>query len=334
MAYGLSYGAPPAGSWVPPAKPGVVPLRPLGLGELLDGAVQTLRQNPRVMIGLSAVVMAVIGVVSTALQIFASPRLLDVFATPEAELGTAELSSAIGGLTGTYLVPTMLQSLATTVVTGVLIVAVSEAVLGRRPGVAQVWATARPLVLRLVGLAVLTSLVTLLLLPVLIGPGLGLLAVSRSAGVVGLLVGVPLAIIAIVFVYVRLAFAAPALLLERLTIGQALRRSWRLVAGSWWRVFGILLLTTIIAGVAAALLSAPFAIIGAVLGAVVSPDDPTSTAAVTVPLVVTTVAAGIGTVVAAAVTAPFTAAVTALLYIDLRIRREGLDVALTRAAGA
>ena len=31
---------------------------------------------------------------------------------------------------------------------------------------------------------------------------------------------------------------------------------------------------------------------------------------------------------------PFTAAVTALLYIDLRMRREGLDVELIRASDA
>jgi hypothetical protein len=40
----------------------------------------------------------------------------------------------------------------------------------------------------------------------------------------------------------------------------------------------------------------------------------------------------VGSVLASTVTAPFTAALTALLYIDLRIRREGLDVALARAA--
>src|SRR3954471_436791 len=58
------WGPPPApgwgtgppsgyGSWTPPVQPGVVPLRPLGLGELFDGAVQTMRQNPRVMFGVS-----------------------------------------------------------------------------------------------------------------------------------------------------------------------------------------------------------------------------------------------------------------------------------------
>jgi hypothetical protein len=37
-------------------KPGVIPLRPLGVGEILDGAVTTIRRNPGPMLGLSAIV--------------------------------------------------------------------------------------------------------------------------------------------------------------------------------------------------------------------------------------------------------------------------------------
>ncbi len=40
----------------------------------------------------------------------------------------------------------------------------------------------------------------------------------------------------------------------------------------------------------------------------------------------------LGVVLSAAVVSPFGASVVSLLYIDLRIRREGLDVALARAA--
>jgi hypothetical protein len=42
---------------------------------------------------------------------------------------------------------------------------------------------------------------------------------------------------------------------------------------------------------------------------------------------------GLGTVLAGTLTAPFAAGVTVLVYIDRRIRREGLDLELARAAG-
>ena len=51
----------------PPAplapRPGVIPLRPLSLGEIYDGAFQVMRRNPGSMIGSAAIVGAFIAVV-------------------------------------------------------------------------------------------------------------------------------------------------------------------------------------------------------------------------------------------------------------------------------
>ena len=56
----------------------------------------------------------------------------------------------------------------------------------------------------------------------------------------------------------------------------------------------------------------------------------TETGTMTLPGLVLTGLAGI---VATTITAPFTAGVIVLLYVDRRMRREGLDIALARAAG-
>jgi hypothetical protein len=294
-----------------------------------------MRQNPRVMVGLSAAVMAVAGVLSTIFMVAGLPQMLSVLESPDEQIGASEVAGLVGGGISGFLVPALVQALAVVVLSGVLILAVSEAVLGRRPTIGQVWAKARPRILPLIGLSLLTALLTLLGSALLVGPGLALLAVSGEAAAVALIVGIPLAIVLAALLYVRLAFAAPALLLENLGVIAAMRRSWRLVRGSWWRVLGVLLLTTIIASIANGLLQTPFSIIGAVIAAAVAPGDAGgSTAAITPAVVITSVSGNIGTVIASTVTAPFSAAVTALLYIDLRIRREGLDVALARAAEA
>ena len=47
------------------------------------------------------------------------------------------------------------------------------------------------------------------------------------------------------------------------------------------------------------------------------------------PLMVT----GIGSILTSAITWPFTATGSVLVYVDRRIRREGLDIELARAAG-
>ncbi len=60
-----------------------------------------------------------------------------------------------------------------------------------------------------------------------------------------------------------------------------------------------------------------------------NPDDPLAAAGFApLQLVIT----GISSIVAATIVYPFWAGVTSLLYIDLRMRREGLDVELARAA--
>src|SRR3954451_24630069 len=316
-------------AWTPPAQPGVVPLRPLGLGELFDGAVRTMRQNPRVMFGVSAAVMAIGGVLSSLGLLFGGQRLAGTLAGTEDGLSRDELAAAASSGLVTLVVPAVLQALATIVLTGILILAVSEAVLGRRPSAGEVLRRVRPRIWALLGLSLLTALLYLVLLVVVAAPGTALLATSHPlAGGIAVALGVLLLVVVTPFLWVRLSFAAPTLLLEGLGIGASLARSWRLTVGSWWRIFGILLLTTLVATVAGGLLSAPFAVVGGIVGSALDGGSPGGGTA----FVVSQLIGNVGTVLSSTVTAPFTASVTALLYIDLRIRREGLDVALARAS--
>src|SRR5262245_11015908 len=60
------YTQPPAhlSGWVPPPpapKPGVIPLRPLGVAELLDGAITAIRQYPKAILLPSFVVALGVG---------------------------------------------------------------------------------------------------------------------------------------------------------------------------------------------------------------------------------------------------------------------------------
>ena len=58
-AAGRGYGPPVH-------KPGVVALRPLGLGDFFDGAFKTIRRNPKAMVGLAALVTTAFMVVPVA----------------------------------------------------------------------------------------------------------------------------------------------------------------------------------------------------------------------------------------------------------------------------
>jgi hypothetical protein len=186
----------------------------------------------------------------------------------------------------------------------------------------------RPALGRLIGLALLTGLIVYGSLIAGIALGAVLLA---TAGGLGTAVAVLLIIGAVclaVYFYCRLALAPSALVLEKAGIRTSLRRSGILVRRSWWRVFGVLALALIVASVVSQVVQLPFLVFGiAPLGL----RGGTALLEGTTRLLVLTY---IGAGVAQTVIAPFSAGVRALLYVDRRMRAEGLDVALTAAAGS
>jgi len=323
------WGGPPApGNWVS-RGPGIVPLRPLAIGEIYDGAIRAIRSNPRTMVGYSAIVISILTLLATAPQAYAlssllSSPLFDPQAAQTAEV--RDFADALSATGLTLLVGVLQFVLATTIVSGLLIVAVNSAVRGQSLNPAQLWARCRSRLLSVLGLAciVLLALPLTLLLAMLPGLIVFFLPSGQLAGGILMFLGALVGVFAYIVLYFGFwAVAAPALLLENLGIFASLRRSYRLVRGSFWRVFGIGLLTAVIAYIIRQLFSIPFALIGGL----VSSLQGDGFVAILIQLLIT----DIGTVLAGAVLFPFTAGVAALLYLDLRMRREGLDVDLMRS---
>lgn len=323
-------GQPPPG-WGAPrveVRPGVVPLRPLGLGEVLDGAVGVVRRYARPALGLAAAVAVVTTVIDVVLLLTAFSPFLEVDPTALENGETAALEDALGGAFAGGALSVLLALLSGAVLTGAMTAVVGKAVLGEPFGFAQAWAQVRPLLLRLVGLALLVLAIVYgtLLLSVAAG-----VAVIAATGAAGALVGVPLVLggcAGAAWLYVRYSLAPCALVLERVGIGASLKRSAVLVKRDWWRVFGILALTFLIGGFVAQVVQLPFAVLGA--GSPTGLFDPEADVLGTRSLVLTSIGGGI----ASTLVSPFTAGVRALLYVDRRMRAEGLDVSLAAAAAA
>jgi hypothetical protein len=231
------------------------------------------------------------------------------------------------GLIEARSLPLLLTFVATVALDAVLVVPVAEAVLGRRVSAAEMWRRARGRVPAAIGLSVLLVLALVLLVVAALVPGVvAVLAGAGDTGAVLLIAGTVGGLLAVVLVGVRCALAAPALVLERAGVATAFRRSWRLVSGSAWRVLGILLLAAIITSIGQVIISVPTAVLAGLPAQGQSPYE--SLPATFAQLLIS----GIGTIAGGAVFYPFNAAVTALLYIDLRMRREGLDVRLAQSA--
>lgn len=301
-------------------KPGIVPLRPLQFGDILDGAVKAVRFNPKSMVGLSVLVLAVFLVPSAALGIGATHLMATAMSTfgPEAE--------AFLGLPASLL-QSMSSVLATAVLSGLLIHVVGQAVLGRKPDFGETWRSTRGRLPSLLGLTLLSGLFSLLSTALLIGPGVLLLLNDNiGAGVILLLLGL-LALVAVALaVSTKISMAAPAIVLEGHGVLAGLRRSFTLTKGAaFWRVLGITLVAAILAGFVGGLLGLPFQVIGIAIAAMAGQDTETGQ-------MVLTFISHLSALLSGAITTPFVAAVTGLLYIDRRMRLEALDVVLFREA--
>lgn len=282
------------------------------------------------MLGLSAVIAVVSQLVTVPLTWLLlkdtgdAAFSVDQPATPGEQFAfTASALSA----TATQVIVTLVASL---LLTGILTVVVSRAVLGERISTRAAWEKARPRIPALLGVTGLVLLIELGVLAVALAPGLLLAALSAPTVlvVVVLVVGAPIGLVAGTYLYVAFALAPAAIVLERRRVRQSLRRSRELVTGAWWRTFGILALVNIIAQFLAGILAIPFTVVSLLVTFLVGDGGSINPYSI-LPLLVTS----LGTIVASALTWPFTAAATALLYVDRRMRREALDLELARAAG-
>jgi hypothetical protein len=318
-------GAPTA------AKPGIIPLRPLALGEILDGAVSMMRTHWRTVLGISLTVAVITEVLTVLLQGFALNHAMNTDALENPDASASEVLNAMSGVFVGSGVVQIITLLGTIIATALLTTVTSRAVIGKSVTVGEAWRDARPQVLRLLGLTLLLPLIAIAVVLVCALPGIligvfGSTEAGLSLGIIGGLGGLLVAI----WLTVRFSLASPALMLEKQSVGKAMGRSVKLVRGSWWRVFGIQLLAGIIAAVLASIILIPFTVIAGIVGDNGMNTFLDSGADAGWSFLIIT---GIGAVVGSTITFPITAGVTVLLYIDQRIRREALDLELARAAG-
>ncbi|MDX2649525.1 hypothetical protein ACFYYN_26335 [Streptomyces sp. NPDC001902] len=337
---GPVWGSPAPSGWqqphwgAPPSpKPGVIPLRPLGVGEILDGAVSTMRAHWRTVLTISFAVSLLTQGAMLLLQGF----MLDDSETLNSLEGRTDPSfsdvmNAVGGTLAAGGLALVITLLGTVIATAMLTMVVSRAVLGREVTLAEAWSDARRQLPRLFGLTLLLTLIGAGIMAVGIVPGILVAAGGATGAGVGLaLLGGVVALGVIVWLMIRFSLSSPALMLEKQGVLKSMARSAKLVRGSWWRILGIQLLTMILVYIVSSIIQIPFVLAGIFTGS----DGLSSFASGDQANLGWTylIVIGIGAVIGSTITFPINAGVTALLYMDQRIRREALDIELARAAG-
>jgi hypothetical protein len=271
-------------------------LRPLGIGEVLDGGIKVLTRHWRVMVGCAAGVVVPLVVLGVLIQASADPEQLRL-TTDSTESGSSS-NSAVGGAFALSLAVWVAALLANLVCYR----AAGDAWAGQPPSASS---SLRQGLRRLVPYIALELIVVVVLV--------AFVAAINALGPIGLILVVPIA-----WLWPFAQVAQPVLVLERAGPITSLRRAFALIRGGWWRTFWTLVLATL-------LLLVVFFIVGLALGLILSGfarDSEVSGA----------IARFIINVLALSVALPYGAAINTVVYYDRRVRREGLDLQLQAGA--
>ncbi|WIB14494.1 glycerophosphoryl diester phosphodiesterase membrane domain-containing protein [Curtobacterium sp. MCPF17_050] len=319
-----------------PVRP-VIPLRPLGLGDVLAGAFTVFRRNARVLLLWAVLLSGVLGLVSTLTSAFGQRTLQSRMLA--AVDGTGDADTIIAGTVTLYAVLSIglpfLAYLARGFLVAPIAVDTGQRVLGRRGTFRGLWALLAGrrrsvlgwILLQLAGGVVLGTVFVLVVLAFVA-------ALSAGDGAVGwfvltIVVMVLGFAVLVAFFTTRFAFTVPTIALEGRGVFSAAGQSWRLTRGAFWRTFGILLLVQVVLAFAASIASIPLTVGLTLFSGVFDPLGQTgSSTAGGPPSVGAVVTLAIGSLLVIAVqcvTDVLTASITTFLTIDRRIRTEALD---------
>ena len=312
------------------------PLRPWLPADLLDNAARTISDNKTIMLGLPVLAAIALVAVQAALMEVTVPGGLGGFFGAE-----DPFQQASAALLLTYGVQLVLFSVVSSMLAGIIALAAVRSQLAHRVGPRELLRLVRPALPALAAVGLVQSLSFMLLiggwgLAVLgIGAGTDAAISSDAAGAVAVAMMLIGGVLVVIF-GIRLVLAGTVVLMEgrhapdiglyipaRVGIWGALRRSWRLVKGKFWRVFGILLFGGLVVNIVSYALQFGISTLVITVGSWADSSEGTGATAAAVAL---GAAAGIATVLTLVASLAFMSSVQALIYLDLRVRREGLDL--------
>jgi hypothetical protein len=296
-------------------------------GEILDGSFQTIRRNAKAMLGASLIAQSFAAILAAVITAVTATSMVSIEAWAESASPADVASLGLGFLAAVLLV-SVLTMFISAVLQGAMVVPVARSILNRPTGFRQMWVLARSrawALIRLAALMMLAGMLALLLPATLM---VAVIASGERAGIFLLIPMIPAVFALLLWIYIKLMVAPAAVVIEELGALDALRRSWSLTRANWWRILGITLVVGIMVGVIGQVVMIPVGLLPSMLSGFLSPhagSEQEITIAVTVGVATAVVGALVG-----AVGYAFQTSVMALLYMDLRMRKDGLDIALLR----
>jgi hypothetical protein len=292
-------------------------LRPLGVGDIVDRVFSMYRQRVLLFAALSAIpylaLFLVIGGIALSLgsQLAPLAPFIEDLGTP-GRVPNVTFTPAIGGAVVTLVVIGVVASLVSvlflSVQIGSLVDAAAARYLGRETTISDSFRAGLRVAPKIIGTGLL--LFFLLLIGWLVLIVVMIVANNALVAVFGVLGG----LIVTVFVFASWLVAPVVAAIEPVGPIHAIRRSWWLSSGHRWRILGLQILLTVLQGVLSTLISFVFV------------------AAFISDAVVRLVLQNIVNVIATVLWAPVEWGTFTILYFDLRVRKEALDLQIAAEA--
>ncbi|MBD8022205.1 glycerophosphoryl diester phosphodiesterase membrane domain-containing protein [Microbacterium gallinarum] len=316
-------------AWTPASRPGIIPLHPLPFGTILGRSFSALRQNPRVLLGFALVVQTLAYLIVTAAIVgvaWASFTRLDTL-----RFGTEEFEAVMAGSVAITLIAGLVLGLAAgalgVIVQGIVVIEVAHAAVAEKLRLSALWRQLRPVVWRLIGYTLLLTLAVVIVTGAVVAAIVGIAIAAGPLAILFTVMAILAAIPLTLWLMIKLLLAPSAIILEHATIGQAIARSWRLTRGRFWPALGVIILISLVFGFVAQIVSVPFSFLSTGLTTVIAPTgdpEPSAIIAMIVVLLLTQVV----TLLLQSVAVVVQSTATAIIYIDCRMRHEGLDLDL------
>lgn len=323
-------------TWTPAPKKGIIPLHPLTFGMLLGKAFAALRHNPKVLFGFAVLIQLVVVVATAAVMgvvLFTTVARLETVSP-----SSPDFEAVLAGTIAMNVIAAIVVGLAsiafTAMMQGVVAAEIGYAAVGVKASLRMLWRRMAPAFWRLAGFASL-SVVAVFGLVVVVALVIGALVAGGVGGSVELIGAVVLSVVLIalacvplvVWLTTKLLLVPSVLVLERARFREAFVRSWRLTRGRFWVAFGVTFLIGAIMGLAMQVVSIPMALLSTLVGSVVAPTGAPEPGAV-VGYVLTLLAPQVLLLALQAITLVVQSTGSALVYLDCRMRYEGLDQTL------
>lgn len=302
-----------------------LPPRPLVLGDVVSGTLTVMKRRLGLFVALSLLPLVVVyALVFAVLVLLVAVVAAQLQTSTAARAGTSAVVVLLLGIVVTVVV----SALAQLKFEGMTALAAYDVAQGGRPTLRDVWGRTAGLIPRCLGL--IAAIVGLAIVVPLAWFGL-LIAVIRGAqsndsaavGVLSVvLVSLALAVAAFI-VAVRIIYLLPALGIEGVTGIGALKRSWQLTRGVFWRTLGYYLIALLLVYAANLAVSSVTSLLTQGFAATTPPLTEDSVAEAVGRLTTLLPAVAIAMVLALAVqtlTTPFLGIYRTVMYID-QVRR-------------